>query len=67
MEGPRRRLRSRALRGKMLAFKDRTAIVSCDLEASLGARVCVQVTCVQRTRRFGACVAKATRSGKCLV
>ena len=49
---PQKRLRFRDLRGKTLAFKKRIAILSCDLEASLGARACVQVLCVQKTRRF---------------
>ena len=33
--------------GKALAFKKRIAIISCDLEASLGAKACVQVLRVQ--------------------
>ena len=44
-EGPRdpqKRLRFWALRGKSLAFNKRTAIVSCDLEASLGARLALK-------------------------
>ena len=51
---PQERLRFRALRGKTLAFKKRIAIVFafCDLKSSLGARACVQVACVQKTRRF---------------
>ena len=49
---PQERLRFRALRGKTLSFKKRIAIVSCDLKTSLGARACVQVACVQNTRRF---------------
>ena len=40
------------LRSKTLAFKKSIAIISCVLEASLGARACVQVLCVQKTRRF---------------
>ena len=32
MESPKRRLRFRALRGKTLAFKQRIAIVFCDLK-----------------------------------
>ena len=40
------------MRGKTLAFGKRIAIIFCDLEASLGARACVQVLCVQKTRRF---------------
>ena len=46
------RLRFRDLRSKTLAFKKRIAIVFCDLKTSLGARACVQVLCVQKTRRF---------------
>ena len=38
---PQERLRFRALRGKTLAFKNRIAIVFCDLKTSLGARACV--------------------------
>ena len=50
---PQERLRFRDLRSKMLAFKKkRSAIISCVLGASLGARACVQVLCVQKTRRF---------------
>ena len=49
---PQERLRFRDLRSKTLAFKKRIAITSCDLEASLGARDCVQVPCVQKTQRF---------------
>ena len=49
---PEERLRFRDAGGKTLAFKKRTAILSCDLEASLGARACVQVLCVQKKRRF---------------
>ena len=45
---PQQRLRFRDLRGKTLAFKK----THCVLEASLGARACVQVLCVQKTRRF---------------
>ena len=30
----------------------RIAIMLCDLEASLGARACVQVLCVQKTQCF---------------
>ena len=48
---PQERLRFRDLRSKTLAFKKRIAIVFCDLKASLGARACVQVLCVQKTRR----------------
>ena len=36
---PQERLRFRALRGKTLAFKERIAIVFCDLKTSLGACV----------------------------
>ena len=42
------RLRFRDLRGKTLALKKRIAIISCVLEASLGARACVQVLCAQK-------------------
>ena len=49
---PQERLRFRDLRGKTLAFKKRIAIISCVLDASLGARACVQVLCVQITQRF---------------
>ena len=49
---PEERLRFRDLRAKTLAFKRRIAMISCVLEASLGARACVQVLCVQKTRRF---------------
>ena len=49
---PQERLRFRDLRSKTLAFKKRIAIVFCDLKTSLGARACVQVLCVQKTRRF---------------
>ena len=49
---PQERLRFRDLRSKTLALKKRIAIISCDLEASLGARTCVQVPCVQKSRRF---------------
>ena len=38
---PQERLRFRALRSKMLAFKKRIAIIFCDLKTSLGARACV--------------------------
>ena len=49
---PQERLRFRALRAKTLAFKKRIAIVFCDLKTSLGARACVKVACVRKTRRF---------------
>ena len=49
---PQERLRFRDLRSKTLAFKKRIAIVFCVLKTSLGARACVQVLCVQKTRRF---------------
>ena len=49
---PQERLRFRDLRSKTLAFKKRIAIVFCDLKTSLGARACVQVLCVQKTRRL---------------
>ena len=49
---PQERLRFRDLRSKTLAFKKRIAIVFCDLKTSLGDRACVQVLCVQKTRRF---------------
>ena len=49
---PQERLRFRDLRSKTLAFKKRNAIAFCDLKTSLGARACVQVACVQKTRRF---------------
>ena len=49
---PQERLRFRALRSKTLALKERIAIIFCDLKTSLGARTCVQVLCVQKTRRF---------------
>ena len=49
---PQERLRFRALRSKTLAFKKRIAIIFCDFKTSLGARACVQVLCVQKTRRF---------------
>ena len=38
---PQERLGFRALRCKTLAFKKRIAIISCDLNTSLGARACV--------------------------
>ena len=52
MESPKR-----GLRGKTLALKRRTAIIviSCDVEASLGARACIQVLdsfAFKKTRRF---------------
>ena len=37
---------------KRWPFQKHIAIVSCDLRTSLGARACVQVLCVQKTRRF---------------
>ena len=40
---PPQRLQFRDLRGKTLGFKKRIVIISCDSEASLGARACVQV------------------------
>ena len=50
---PQQRLRFRDLRSKTLAFKNRTATISYDLEAFLAARPCVQVLCVQKkTQRF---------------
>ena len=49
---PQERLRFRALRGKNASVQKRIAIIFCDLKTSLGARACVQVTCVQKTRRF---------------
>ena len=50
---PQERLRFRDLRGKTLAFKSRIAILSCVLEACLGARACIhQVLCDQKTQRF---------------
>ena len=49
---PQERLRFRALRSKTLALKKSIAIIFCDLKTSLGARACVQVLCVQKTRRF---------------
>ena len=49
---PQERLRFRTLRSKTLAFKKRIVIIFCDLKTSLGARACVQVLCVQKTRRF---------------
>ena len=52
MESPKRGLRFRDLRSKTLAFKKRIAIAFCDLKTSLGARACVRVLCVQKTRRF---------------
>ena len=51
MESPKR-LRFRDLRSKTLVFKTRIAIISCVLEASLGARACDQVLCIQKTQRF---------------
>ena len=58
---PQERLRFRDLRGKPLAFKKRIAIILCVLEASLGARACVQVLCVQNTHAaFCVCVLKPT-------
>ena len=38
---PQERLRFRALRSKMLAFKKRIAVIFCDLKTSLSARACV--------------------------
>ena len=52
MESPKRGCDLGDLRSKTLAFKKRIAIVFCDLKTSLGARACVQVLCVQKTRRF---------------
>ena len=49
---PQERLRFRDLRSKTPAFKKRNAIAFCDLKTSLAARACVQVLCVQKTRRF---------------
>ena len=49
---PQERLQFRDLRGKTLAFKERIAIIFCVLEVSLGARACVRVLCVHKTRRF---------------
>ena len=49
---PQERLWFRDLRGKTLAFKNRIAIISCVLEASLMARACVRARCVEKTRRF---------------
>ena len=45
---PQDRLRFRDLCGKTLAFNKHIAIISCVLEASLGARACVQVLCIQK-------------------
>ena len=39
-------------RGKTLAFEKRIAIISCVLEASLGARACVQAFCVEKKSGF---------------
>ena len=55
-----KRLRFRDLRGKTLAFEKRIAIISCVLEASLGARACVQVLGVRKTQRFAFCVLMPT-------
>ena len=44
-------MRFRALRGETLALKECIAIVSCGLGASLRARTCVQVPCMQETQR----------------
>ena len=49
---PQERLRFRDLRGKTQAFKKHIAIISCVLEASLGARVCVQVLCIKKNAAF---------------
>ena len=61
---PQERLRFRDLRGKTLAFKKRIVIISCVLEASLGARVCVQALCVQKTRHFAFAFLSPLRSGQ---
>ena len=42
-----KRLRFRALHGKMPMFKKRIGIVSCDVDAVFGTKACVQVPCVQ--------------------
>ena len=49
---PQERLRFRDLRSKTLAFKKSIAIIFGDLKTSLGARACVQVARIQKTRRF---------------
>ena len=54
------RSRFRDLRGKTLTFKKRMAIISRVLEASHGARACVQVLCVQKNAAFCVCVLKPT-------
>ena len=61
---PQKRLRFRDLRSKTLAFKKRIAIVSFVLEASLGARACVQVSCVKKNAAFCVCVLKPTKVSK---
>ena len=53
---PQKRLRFRDLRGKTLAFKKNIAIFSSGLEASLGARVSVQVLGVQKVLKATFCV-----------
>ena len=58
---PQDRLRFGALLGKTLAFKKCAAIICYDLEASLGARACVQVLCVQKNAAFGVCIVKPTK------
>ena len=51
MESPRE-VAIWALRSKTPAFKKHIAIIFCDLKTPLGARACVQVLCVQKTRCF---------------
>ena len=61
---PQERLRFRDLRSKTLAFKKSIAIAFCDLWTSLGARACVQVLCVQKTRRFAFAFLSPLRPGR---
>ena len=61
MESPKSAIEG--LAGLTPAFKKLTAITSYNLEASLGARVCVQVFCVQKPQRFAFVLPRPLRLG----
>ena len=48
MEAPKEVAFFRDLRGKKPSFRKPITITSCDLEASLRARACIQFLCVQK-------------------
>ena len=61
MESSQKRLRLMDLRSKTLAFKDRIAIVFCDLKTSLGPGLTFRSFAFKKDAAFCVCILKPTK------